>query len=82
MSESDERLPHPCLALGYRSGTQSNTTTARIENAISVMARLIAEEGELFLPIFRRLEQELDERRDQEGALRRALSIAAKDGLR
>lgn len=73
-------LPHPALALGHDQSTSCVITTDRIERAMVTVAGFVAEDGERYLPVFRRLERELDERNEVEQALRRALSMADRKG--
>jgi len=68
-------LPHPALALGYRPSKQFKSIEDRINNAMKIMARIIAEEGEEYLPIFLRLEEELEKHQRKNNALQRAESL-------
>lgn len=69
-------LPHPALALGYREEPQFDRMVERIENAMHVVAEVIANHGAEYLPIFERLERELEEHRARENALERALNLS------
>jgi hypothetical protein len=82
VGESDqamEPIPHPALKLGYVSPKKFNCMMRRIENSMRIVASLIAAEGDVYLPIFQRLENELSEHKLKEKSLRRALEISQKD---
>ncbi|MCH6256799.1 hypothetical protein MLD52_09595 [Puniceicoccaceae bacterium K14] len=71
-------LPHPSLALGYSSKHQTNTIK-RIRNAILIIANLIANGEEKLLPLFQRLEQELENQIEEKEALKRAIKICEQN---
>ena len=71
-------LPHPALAIGYKSGLRTGLDIVRLENALRIAADVVAEEGEAYLPIFERIERELHERKLKEEALCRARMISMK----
>jgi len=72
-------LPHPALALGYRSPKKFKSMESRIKNSMKIMARIIAEEGEEYLPIFLRLETELEKEVEKSNALRRVTTLLQFD---
>lgn len=76
--DGPDAAPHPALKLGYVAPRTFSSTTARIENAMRIVAYLIADQGEHYLPIFQRLERELEAHHMKEGSLRRALEITGK----
>ena len=74
-------LPHPALAIGYKSGLRTGLDIVRLENALRIAADVVAEEGEAYLPIFERIERELHERKLKEEALCRARTISMKPNM-
>lgn len=56
----------------------SEPTVKRIEGALMVAAELVACHGEVFAPIFIRLEEELAARRTTQSAVDRARELAAR----
>ena len=75
-------LPHPALALGYRSDKQFNNIEERITNAMKIMAQVIVEEGEEYLPIFLRLENELEIYLAKKKSLQNALYLAQENRIK
>jgi len=71
-----KHLPHPALTLGYQSKKEFCSLEERLQNALRIMAKVIAEQGEAYLPIFERLEEELEAHRSKKGALQRALALS------
>ena len=71
--------PHPALALGYMGKRKFKTPRQRIENAMHIIATIIANDGDIYLPIFQRLEKELDAHQEKEKSLKRALEISKGD---
>ena len=72
-----EDLPHPALALNYQSAPLPDSETERIEHALKLIADIVADDGEEYLSIFERLENELAERQVRDAALKRALSMSS-----
>lgn len=56
----------------------SEVTVERIERALEVAAELVAHHGEVFAPIFIRLEEELAARRRTQSAVDRARELAGR----
>ena len=54
----------------------NKTTRERIERALEYMAMCVMEQGEVYLPIFERLEDELAKAQAKDSALERARKLA------
>lgn len=59
--------------------TRKPLTIKRVENALIIAARVVAELGEEILPLFEALEVELARLKAQEDALQRALRLAGAE---
>jgi len=70
--------PHPALMMGGRSKRKFSSLEEEIEEAMKVMASIIADDGQEYLPVFERLEQELKKCRTKNGVLQRALKLAGE----
>lgn len=55
-------------------------TLDKLTHARDRCAKIIVEYGEKYLPIFERLENEIENRRNQENLLNRALEIGTRNG--
>jgi hypothetical protein len=51
----------------------------RIRRALLIAAQIVARDGEAFLPVFVRLEQEVALQEERNAALKRALALAADE---
>jgi hypothetical protein len=71
----DSPLPHAALALGYKQRSEK-ITLQRIDSAIHVVAKLIAEGGHEYIPIFERLEEEKEKMIEMEALVRRAKALS------
>ena len=58
----------------------SEPTLHEITQARDVCAQVIAQYGERYMPIFERLENEIEVRQKQQGLLEKAIAIAGKNG--
>lgn len=65
-------LPHPSLALGYSDKKKSKSTIERIQNAMYIIANLVVEGDQKLLPLFQRLESELEKQKNKARSLERA----------
>lgn len=54
-----KEIPHPALCLGYEGAQDFGSLEDRIENSLKIVARIIVDGAEEYLPIFERLEDEL-----------------------
>jgi len=70
-----EVLSEPALILRAQSQPDYKSMDERIENAMRIMANVIVNEGEEYLPIFERLEIERDKLRLKNDALERVLAL-------
>lgn len=77
-TDTDEYIPHPALVLGYAPSKKFDSISDRIENSMCIIAALIVEEGDVYLPVFQRLEDELEAHKKREASLRRALKISGR----
>lgn len=57
---------------------QSSPSAAEIEHCLGISAKCVALHGDVYLPIFQRLERELKEADSREAARLRAIEIAHK----
>ena len=73
-------VPHPGLLIGKRrqSGSQE-ITYPDLKAAYVQAAKVVAEYGDTYLPIFERLEKELKEAEKKQSAIDRALKIAKEN---
>jgi hypothetical protein len=69
--EVPQEPPHPALCLGYAGFRNSAPLEERIRSALKVMARIVVNGGEEYLPIVERLEEELKNLRKKQGTLER-----------
>lgn len=69
-------FPHPALALGYKHPKKFESLEDRIENAMRIMANIVADDGEAYLLIFESLEEDLRQTRSKSDALDRALALS------
>lgn len=67
----DQEIPHPALCLGYVGSESSASPEDRILSALKVLARIVVNGGEEYLPIVERLEEELKNLRIKQGTLER-----------
>lgn len=76
--ESNDRItpPSPPLALGYKKTSKFKNRADEIEDALIIIASIVAEFGEAYLPIFERLESELNNEKEKSSAIERALKIS------
>lgn len=72
-------LPHVSLALGYSAEKRDKCTIERIRNAMYVVAKLIAGGEQELIPLFQRLEKELEKQKDMEFALERAIDFSERN---
>lgn len=76
--------PHPALLLGPRKrrAPDAPVSDADVIRAWKGMAKIIShlgeEEGRKYLPIYERLEQEVEKREATRAAMNRALQVAAQ----
>ena len=56
-------------------------TTTQLENALRVAAKLVKLHGTVYLPIFERVENELQNRTDLEARIERALAHTPKSQI-
>lgn len=54
-----KEIPHPALCLGYEGVRNFGSLEERIQNSLKILAPIIVDGGEEYLPIFERLEKEL-----------------------
>jgi hypothetical protein len=77
-----DAAPHPALLLGHgrRRARTDYTTDAALERGWKQMARIIRdlgpEEGAKYLPIFERLDNEIERMRTRNATFVRALKVA------
>jgi len=72
-------LPHPALALGYQPLEDHQQLESRILKAMKIMANIIKTHGDVYLPLFLRLEQELEQHRSKKFAMKRVASFMAEE---
>ena len=60
---------------------KKNISEMNIKNAYIQAAHIVAKYGTKYLPIFERLEQELNERKNQSAVEKRALQIALTSNI-
>lgn len=72
--------PHSGLLISQEKDVSEDISDHDLKNAYIKAARIVACHGDLYLPIFERLEMELKNREKKNLALKRALDVAIKNG--
>jgi len=73
-------VPHPGLLIGKRKQPSGGDVTyTDLKAAYVQAAKVVAEYGDTYLPIFERLEKELKEAEKKQSAIGRALKIAKEN---
>ena len=68
-------VPHEALVLGYRPNTCRNIEN-RIKRGMVTIAFLISEGYKEYIPLFKRLEDELERHQMERSAIKRALELS------
>ena len=77
MTHIETEMPkvHPALNLGYQSFPETSYLE-RLERGLQKSAQIVALFGEDYLPIFKRIEYELEKEKTKQRDLKRAIDLA------